>query len=52
MCWLDQLVDTPVSILYHPSLAATVPNVLSRLPTADLSTILVEPSFLTRLSTA
>ena len=33
-------------------MAATIPNMLFRLPIATLNTILVEPSLLTRLSTA
>ena len=36
----------------RPGLAAIIPVALSRLPTADLSSVLVEASFLTRLSTA
>ena len=45
-------MDTPVVIQYHPSSAATIPNALSRLSIADLSTVLVETSLLSHLSTA
>ena len=62
MRWLESLADTPIEIVYRPGPNQVVPDGLSRLglttpsdvgsdPT-DVSTILVEPTFLARVSEA
>ena len=59
--WLESLTDTPINIVYRPGKSAVVPDCLSRWQPAsenlqnaatssEQNTILVEPSFLTRLA--
>ena len=50
---MELFADTPVKIQYRPGKQGPVPDALSRLcPTGAMSTILVEPSFLSRVSHA
>ena len=55
---MEKLAETPIQIVWRPGVAAVVPDTLSRLPLqntippASLDTVLVEESFLYRLSKA
>lgn len=60
MRWVEKLADTPISIVYRPGAEGVVPDALSRIgansdtePVGDteLMTVVVEPSFLERVST-
>lgn len=59
MRWLESLAETRPTILYREGKAAVVPDALSRRPHSQgelqdgvLSTLVVEPSFLQRVSAA